>query len=261
VSLARAVGVGRPDVAPEAWDALARVDLEPTTCWDFPDQGPVASQFGDSRFNGVTPSACVVNLVRRFTAPGDIVLDPMAGSGTVGDVARSLGRRAVSLDLAVRRPDLVRGDARACPVRGDVAALAIVDSPYSDNVAYSEDPRCLGRISCQETRFYDEMARVAEELHRVLRTGGVLAWIISDEYRGGAYTPVSFRLWQRLIVWFHPIDTIALVRHHDRSGSPMWEHRARRYNFFLRGFKFLFLMRKPREAGRSVHARRVGAYE
>src|SRR2546428_6621196 len=30
------------------------------------------------------------------------------------------------------------------------------------------------------------------------------------------------------------MDTIVLVRHHDRSASPMWEHRARRFNFYLR---------------------------
>src|SRR5204863_89701 len=42
-----------------------------------------------------------------------------------------------------------------------------------------------------------------------------------------------------------PMDTVVLVRHHDRSASPMWEHRARRFNFYLRGFKYLFILQKP----------------
>src|SRR5207245_1391643 len=89
--------------------------------------------------------------------------DPMAGSGTIGDVARALGRRAVSFDLVSRRPHILRADARAWPVPAETAALAVIDSPYSDDVAYSTDPRCLGRISCRYARFYDEMGDMEVE--------------------------------------------------------------------------------------------------
>src|SRR5207245_4010051 len=143
------------------------------------------------------------------------------------------------------RPHLVPADARCWPLPGPTAALPVTASPYSDNVVYSPDSRCLGRISCRDTRFYEEMEKVAWEAYRVLRPGGILAWIIADEYRAGVYTPVGFRLLGFLEKRFEPIDTTVLVRHHDRSASPMWEHRARRFNFFLRGFKFLLLLRKP----------------
>src|SRR2546428_344915 len=232
-------------VPAEAWEMLGRTDLEAYTSWDFPSHAAGHPDAGDASFNGVTPAGCVANLVRRYSGPGDLVVDPMAGSGTIGDVARALGRRAVSFDLVSRRPHILRADARAWPVPAETAALAVIDSPYSDNVAYSTDPRCLGRISCRDARFYDEMEKVALEAHRVLRPGGVLGWIIADEYRGGRYTSVGFRLLSVLERRFEPIDTIVLVRHHDRSASPMWEHRARRFNFYLRGFKFLFLLRKP----------------
>lgn len=223
---------------------LGRTDLEAYTSWDFPTQSAGHPDAGDASFNGVTPSGCAANLVRRYTGPGELVVDPMAGSGTIGDVVRALGRRAVSFDLAPRRSNILRADARAWPVAAETAALAVIDSPYSDNVAYSTDLRCLGRISCRDARFYDELGKVASEAYRVLRPGGVLGWIIADEYRGGVYTPVGFRLLELLQRWFEPIDTIVLVRHHDRSASPMWEHRARRFNFYLRGFKFLFLLRR-----------------
>ncbi len=231
-------------MAVHAWMALARADLEPSTCWDFPHQGLAADSYGDPSFHGVTPARCAVNLVRRYTKPGDTVVDPMAGSGTVADVARALGRRAISFDLAPRRSDIARADARAWPVHSGTASLCIIDSPYSDNIKYGSSPHCLGRISCRDPRFYAAMERVAKEAQRVLRAGGFLAWIISDEFRGRRYTPVGFRLQHILQVHFEPVDTIVLVRHHDRTASPMWEHRARRYNFFLRGFKFLFLLRK-----------------
>jgi len=224
---------------------LGRTDLEAYTTWDFPSQSAGHPDAGDASFNGVTPAGCAANLVRRYTCPGELVVDPMAGSGTIGDVARALGRRAVSFDLAPRRPHILRADARSWPLSAQTAALAVIDSPYSDNVVYSPDSRCLGRISCRDGRFYEEMAKVAAEAHRMLRPGGILGWIIADEYRGGVYTPVGFRLLGVLERLFDPIDTVVLVRHHDRSASPMWEHRARRFNFFLRGFKFLLLLRKP----------------
>ena len=232
-------------VPAEAWAMLGRTDLEAYTTWDFPSQSAGHPDAGDASFNGVTPAGCAANLVRRYTGPGELVVDPMAGSGTIGDVARALGRRVVSFDLAPRRSDIFRADARSWPLSAQTAALAVIDSPYSDNVVYSPDSRCLGRISCRDARFYEEMEKVASEAYRVLRFGGILAWIIADEYRGGIYTPVGFRLLGLLARRFEPIDTIVLVRHHDRSASPMWEHRARRFNFFLRGFKFLLLLRKP----------------
>ena len=232
-------------VSPEAWTMLGRTDLEASTCWDFPTQSDGHRKAGDASFNGVTPARCAANLIRRYTRPGQLVIDPMAGSGTVTDVARALGRRTISFDLAPWRRDILRADARAWPLPNSVGELAVVDSPYSDNIEYGQDPRCLGRISCRDPRFYDEMARVAAEAHRVLQPGGVLAWIIADQYRGGRYTPVGFRLLDVLSERFEALDTIVLVRHHDRSASPMWEHRARRFNFFLRGFKFLFILRKP----------------
>lgn len=243
--MALASSPAHPSLLPEAWAMLGRTDLEAYTCWDFPSQSDGHPGAGDASFNGVTPARCAENLVRRYSRPGDLVVDPMAGSRTIGDVARALGRRAVSLDLSPRRPGIVRADARAWPLRAESATLVVVDSPYSDNIVYSRDPRCLGRISCRDPRFIAEMSRVAREAGRVLRRGGVLAWIIADEYRGGVYTPVGFRLLSALEREFEILDTIALVRHHDRSASPMWEHRARRFNFFLRGFKFLLIVRKP----------------
>jgi hypothetical protein len=228
-----------------AWTMLGLTDLEASTCWDFPTQSEGYPAAGDASFNGVTPARCAANLIRRYTRPGDIVVDPMAGSATIGAVARALGRRAVSFDLVPRYRSVFRADARSWPLRSGAASLAVVDSPYSDNIAYGPDARCLGRISCRDPRFYEEMARVAAEARRVLRPSGFLAWIIADEYRGGAYTPVGFRLLSVLARDFEVRDTVVLVRHHDRSASPMWEHRARRFNFFLRGFKFLFILRKP----------------
>jgi len=235
----------------QAAKATPRTDrrIEATTCWDFPTQSPADLRAGDSAFNGCTPALVSWNLLQRYTRPGDLVVDAMAGSGTTLDVARMCGRRVLAFDLHPRRPDIIECDARHLPLEPDSVDLHLVDSPYSDNVRYSESPGDIGHLSAREEPFYAALEAVAVELHRTLKPGGVLGWVISDEYRHGVFTPVGFRLYERLLRRFETLDIVCLLRHHDRSLNPLWEHRARKRNFFLRGFKYLFLLRKPR--GRS----------
>src|SRR2546429_197260 len=168
---------------------LGRTDLEASTCWDFPTQSDGHLKAGDAAFNGVTPARCAENLVRRYARPGDLVVDPMAGSGTIGDVARSLGRRAISFDLTPKRSDILRADARAWPIPDGMAALAVIDSPYSDNLAYGRDPRCLGRISCRDSRFYDDRLGLREVEHGA--NGGVDERHVAGDCSGPSRTDSS----------------------------------------------------------------------
>ena len=64
-------------------------------------------------------------LLRRFTKPGDVVLDPFIGSGTTGMEANRLGRRYIGVELSPSVADLARQ--RIHDDRGTVC-----DSPYSE---------------------------------------------------------------------------------------------------------------------------------
>ena len=90
--------------------------LQTTTLWDFPSQNYGAGKQGDPDYAGATPSYVLWNLLRRYTAKKDLVVDPMCGSGTSIDVARDLERRAQGFDLQPSRRDIHRGDARKLPV-------------------------------------------------------------------------------------------------------------------------------------------------
>lgn len=61
--------------------------IETTTLWDFPTQNYGDKPHGDNKFNGVTPAFVIWNLLKRYTKKGDLVVDPMCGSGTTIDVA------------------------------------------------------------------------------------------------------------------------------------------------------------------------------
>lgn len=52
------------------------------------------------------PAPLISSFVSRFTDPGDTILDPCCGSGTVGRVAKDLGRKAILIDVSERACDL-----------------------------------------------------------------------------------------------------------------------------------------------------------
>mgnify|MGYP000427393694 FL=1 len=128
--------------------------LESTTLWDFPRQNYGDKPHGDNKFNGVTPAFIIWNLLQRYTKKGDLVVDPMCGSGTTIDVCNEEGRRVIGYDIAPRRRDIIKNDARKIPLEDNSADFVFIDSPYSDNINYSNNSKCIGKISCEKEDFF-----------------------------------------------------------------------------------------------------------
>lgn len=219
--------------------------LEATTLWDYPRQSYGKTPKGNNKYPGVTPAFIIWNLIQRYTEPGDLVLDPMAGSGTTLDVCKEEGRRCICYDIAPTRPDIIQNDSRKIPLEDNSVDMIFVDSPYGDNIKYNEHPDCIGKISSETETFYEELEKVIKECHRVLKPGKVLGWLIGDQWVKKKFTPVGFKVYQRLSKYFETVDIICVVRRGQASHTAIWYNRARRFNFFLRGFKYLFIMRKP----------------
>lgn len=224
-----------------------KLEIESTTLWDFPTQNYGNKSHGNNKYNGVTPAFIIWNLFQRYTNEGDLVIDPMAGSGTTYDVAFELNRNVRCYDLNVVRREVVKADARKLPLENNIADFVFIDSPYSDNISYSKNENCIGKISCEETRFYDELEKVAKEIQRILKNGKVVAWLIGDQWKKRKFTPTGFLLYERLIKYFETVDIVSVTRHNQTSNTSIWHYRARKFNFYLRGFKYLFIMRKVRK--------------
>jgi DNA modification methylase len=220
-----------------------KLSLESTTLWDFPTQNYGDKPHGNNKYNGVTPAFIIWNLLQRYTKEGDLVIDPMCGSGTTYDVAIELNRKVKCFDLNIVRNEVIKADARQLPLKNNIADFVFIDSPYSDNIKYSDDNRCIGRISCEKKEFFDELEKVAIEIKRILKPNKYMAWLIGDQWIKRKFTPTGFILFNRLLKLFEPIDIISVTRHNQTSNTGLWHYRARKYNFYLRGFKYLFIMK------------------
>lgn len=231
--------------------------IEATTFWDFPRQSYGSTPKGDNKYAGVTPALIIYNLVWRYTDPGDLVVDPMCGSGTTIDVCKEEGRRAIGYDINPVRSDIIQNDARNIPLANDSVDMVFIDSPYGDNLRYSDHPDNIGNISSESEEFYDELEKVMSESYRVLKEGKTLGWLIGDQWVKQRFTPVGFMIYNRLCKYFEPVDIICVSRRGQSSHTGPWFNRARRFNFYLRGFKYLIIVRKTTQRVAASEARKI----
>lgn len=71
----------------------------------------------DDKFNGLTPTFIIWNLLQRYTKEVDIVVDTMCGRGTTLDAVEELGLWAVGYDIGPHRKDIIQNDTRKIPYK------------------------------------------------------------------------------------------------------------------------------------------------
>lgn len=137
----------------------------------------------------VFPEEIPLRLIKMFTFVGDTVLDPFAGTGTTGQVAVKLNRRAICveqnpnfaaiirerklpLDVFFDDPlQVVEGDSRAMPSISDSSiGLVVTSPPYWNKADYGSNGANIGSIS-QYKKFLKSIRPVFQECYRVLTPG------------------------------------------------------------------------------------------
>jgi DNA modification methylase len=250
--------MGKIALSKAALDIESEIPLvETTTFWDFPRQSYGLTPKGNNKYAGVTPALIIYNMIWRYTNPGDLVVDPMCGSGTTIDVCKEEKRNVIGYDIVSTRPDIIQNDSRNIPLEDDSVDMVFIDSPYGDNIKYNYHPNNIGNLSSESEEFYDELEKVMKESHRILKDGKVLGWLIGDQWVKKKFTPVGFEIYKRLCKYFEPVDIICVSRRGQSSNTDAWSNRARRFNFYLRGFKYLIIVRKTAEVADERKRRKI----
>ena len=249
---------------------------ETTTVWSFPDRGDWATHVGNYRGNW--SPYIPRNLILRYTAPGDLVLDQMAGSGTTLVECKLLGRRAVGVDI---NPDAVMvarnrldfsyapldADYQAPEIKtyvGDARSLDLIDSesidliathpPYASIIPYSHNRE--GDLSSVHNiaEFAAEMSKVAEECMRVLAPGKHCAVLMGDSRRSKHFVPITPRvLMSFLDAGFILREDIIKLQWKMKSTREKWF--GKKYDFYLIGHEHLYVFRKPDAGERTARFR------
>ncbi len=221
--------------------------FETTTLWDYPKQSYGHKPKGNNKFQGVTPAFIIWNMLQRYTMPGDLVVDPMAGSGTTIDVCEEEGRKVIGYDINPQNPKIIKNDSRKLPLDDNSVDMVFIDSPYGDNVNYSDEAADIGKISAEDQKFYEELEKVAREIYRILKPGKVMGWLIGDQWVKKKFTPVGFKIYQMLVenVNFEPVDLICVARRNQSSNTGVWHYRAQKFNFFFKGIKYFIYSKEP----------------
>ena len=224
-------------------------------------------------------------VIRRYTRPGDLVLDLFAGLGTTLIEARRLGRPSIGVELDPAAAEAARealdrdapGDARAKAVVlvGDSslpataaavkrqmramaapsAGLAVLHPPYHDIIPFSGLPGDLS-ASESEAEFLRGMDRVFDLAWASLGPGRMAVLVIGDKYERGRWVPLAFKTMVRGERRGFLLKSIVVKNMEGnrakRTNSRLWARRAIAGNFYVFKHEYIFIFEKPRDSPRQA---------
>jgi DNA-binding NarL/FixJ family response regulator len=159
------------------------IKVQPYDVWNFPSCHDL---MGD-KHPGRIPGELVAHVLYFLTKPGELVVDPMAGSGTTLDACLLMGRKARGYDIDHRhkRCDVEFNNLSfSWPSKVEGASLVFWDPPYYDKMDHGtigDDGYIEGSISGLDPHEYlTWFGKRFAELHQSMEKGARLAFLMSD---------------------------------------------------------------------------------
>ncbi len=179
---------GRTDA--QRFEKLRIGNPQPYDVWSF---GKCHDLFGNAH-PGRIPGQLIAHVLYFFTKPGDMVIDPMAGSGTTTDVCLTMGRKCYAYDIDLRheRTDIIKHNLTETdeetklywPNRIKKANLIFWDPPYfekMDSQNIGGEGYIEGSISKLGREGYlSFIANRLTEAKELVKRGTKLAFLMSD---------------------------------------------------------------------------------
>lgn len=144
---------------------------------------------GSRKFHGNFIPEIPYQMMLRYTRCGEWVLDPMAGSGTTGDVAKFLGRNCDMFDLNPVRSDIKKADVLTYDY-GKKYDLIILHPPYSNIIKFSDDGNDLSLLYWEN--FLDKFCVLCSNVDKFLKKNRYLILVCGEIYCAGEEIPLGF---------------------------------------------------------------------
>lgn len=215
--------------------------------------------------------------IRRFTKPGDVVLDAFLGSGTTLIECRRQGRHGIGIELiesiakeaferiqAETNPhgtwqEVIAGDSTkedtVTQVRQvlkshgrDRVQLLIMHPPYHDIIRFSDDPRDLCN-SPTLADFLQSFQKVVFGTYDLLEENHFLVVVIGDKYTDKEWIPLGFRVMEAILPVGYTLKAIVVKNMEGnrakRNLQNLWRQRAfRSLSYIFKHEYILFFQKK-----------------
>jgi hypothetical protein len=199
-------------------------DLKVTNWWYFNSADP---RFGKSQFRGRIAGQIVANALYYYARANDLVLDPFAGGGTVGDVIDKL---ACFDSLTYRLYDLRPCDSRilqndilmGLPEASESVGYIFLDPPYGQipRGFYTEQSQDLSRLSNEA--FVASMRALVRECWRVAKPQARVSIVIEQYLTASSFYDLPNALSSEFCkVGFQQIGKVYLPNQTMRRGDMM----------------------------------------
>jgi len=237
---------------------------ESTTIWSFPERGDWATH--NPKYRGNFAPQIARNIILQYSEKGDIVLDPMVGSGTTLIECKLLHRNGIGIDINPKAAELTKKsldfnfqtNSKQTVYQGDVRSLNKISNnsidlicthpPYLNLVTYS-DGKIEGDFSniSSPNKFCIELEYGIKEMFRVLKPNHYCAVLIGDTRKGQHFVPLSHMVLQKFLQNSFVLKEEIIKAQHNCTYSKRWESKAKKFGFYLIMHEHLFVFRKPRE--------------
>jgi DNA modification methylase len=214
--------------------------------------------------------------IRRFTKPGDVVLDTFLGSGTTLIECRRLGRHGLGIELIdtiaeearglidkAKNPhntwqEIIQGDSTIEETINEVrqtlathgrnkVQLLIMHPPYHDIIKFSEDPRDLCNTQTV-TDFLDAFKKVVYRTYDLLEQKHFLVVVIGDKYSNGEWVPLGFRTMEAIQSVGYTLKSLVVKNMEGnrakRNLQNLWRQRAFRGNYYIFKHEYVLFFQK-----------------
>jgi len=233
-------------------------ELETNTVWAFPSRGKWATH--DAKYRGNWSPYIPRNVILRYSAEGDIVLDQFVGGGTTAVEAKLTDRNFIGIDInpnaieltkkkcdfecdSLAKITLMQGDARSLPLPDEFVDLICTHPPYADIIRYSENIEGdLSHLPIKQ--FLPEIHKVAEECYRVLKKGKFCVVLMGDTRKNGMVQPLAFDTMTVFQMAGFKLKEIIIKEQHNCKATGYWKTNSIKHNFLLLAHEYLFVFKK-----------------
>jgi DNA modification methylase len=214
--------------------------------------------------------------IRRFTKPGDVVLDTFLGSGTSLIESRKRGRHGIGIELiesiANEAEELIRAEENPYEtwqevIQGDSTneetidkvrqvlemhdrrrvQLLIMHPPYHDIIKFSDNPHDLCNAHTVGD-FLESFKQVVYRTYDLLEKNRFLVVVIGDKYGNSEWVPLGFRTMEAVQSVGYTLKSIVVKNMEGnrakRNLQNLWRQRAFRGNYYIFKHEYVLFFQK-----------------